>query len=910
MSPIQRRNQPPKNGKKAESGRTSQADKPALEDLRLFAITAINNVMKISKEYDEECDESISNPFCTTLYNVSWSIKTELEWQKEHKNYDRTQNKKVESLLNNLERICSWPESTQGRFNDPWSTLKALKKTNWRKKAGERLRNLATNKSFVKTRADIIGKMEKFSSARLSNETAEMIQTTDIWTGRGPSYVSQKLEDDMQLLYATLQQYRSCKVGGLERDIMPYNKEDGRMYSLFDSKFPDFSHNPATTQKQKQYEYIAHENFCQNISSPSHDLLCLSIRDGKFVYNKRSAATRDWLAGCETVSLTSAFTKPELNLNGKSKAILQMLLAKATWEFYDSEIIGQGLTSDKIHFICEKRKGVTGAFVNEPVLLTRFAQNDSQVNEIGEDVSSARMIHKFPKILALGIMLLEIESGKSIKKHRGNSEICPSPPFDINTDYHIACNLIATGRDAPEESVISDINKLSPLRTILPLCIKQGELETKLQQTLSAQKKSISNIDLPIELRSFIYKEIVLPLEARANTYQELSRVKAMWEVGERQEISRHILPSTTLQTESRHGSSLGNSDYRYMDIGDSYKRVKIAILDTGIAQDDYDYLRDFSTDPSPSLEYEYKDFVNEAKDTPCDESGHGSAGVSLLLRMCPQACLYIARVVKTGVADENDVGRVVQAIDWAIDRRVDIITMALGFKTRQQSVVEAIDRAHRRGILIFSAASNGRNISSVYCPAILTDQVFGIYSTNAGIRESRSLNPSPIGGDNFAIFGEDVELREEGPLVRGTSYSTSMRLVWRQRYKDEMQELSYLQKKQGMKRIFQEMANFDYKYLCIRPWKLLKNDLEGHIEGDHDLTNHLFFLIVFAQGSTDRFLCLHPPTTKYPFVDLGKSNRPDSIALNFIGYICNSALLMGAMKSRIGDFGGVSMAQ
>lgn len=47
-----------------------------------------------------------------------------------------------------------------------------------------------------------------------------MTQTTDVWTGRGPPYVSQKLEDDMKLLYSTLQQYRSCKTGGSERDIM------------------------------------------------------------------------------------------------------------------------------------------------------------------------------------------------------------------------------------------------------------------------------------------------------------------------------------------------------------------------------------------------------------------------------------------------------------------------------------------------------------------------------------------------------------------------------------------------------------------------------------------------------------------------------------------------------------------
>lgn len=167
---------------------------------------------------------------------------------------------------------------------------------------------------------------------------------------------------------------------------------------------------------------------------------------------------------------------------------------------------------------------------------------------------------------------------------------------------------------------------------------------------------------------------------------------------------------------------------------------------------------------------------------------------------------------------------------------------MALGFQSRQQPVVDAIDREYRRGILIFAAASNGRNLSSVYYPAILTDEVFCIYSTNAGIRESRSLNPSRIRGDNFAIFGEDVELKEEGPLVQGTSYSTSIAaglaaalldFVRQEADIDELRDLSDLQKKQGMEKIFGAMTIFDNKYSCIQPWKLLK-DSAGYIGDDH----------------------------------------------------------------------------
>lgn len=170
---------------------------------------------------------------------------------------------------------------------------------------------------------------------------------------------------------------------------------------------------------------------------------------------------------------------------------------------------------------------------------------------------------------------------------------------------------------------------------------------------------------------------------------------------------------------------------------------------------------------------------------------------------------------------------------------------MALGFESEQQPVIDAIDRAYHKGILIFAAASNGRNLSPVYCPAILTDKVFGMFSTDAGIRESRSLNPSPIGGDNFAIFGEDVEVSEGGPLVQGTSYSTSIAaglaamlldFVCQEADEQMIRELSNLKSKQGMTAIFQEMAESDNNYWCIQPWRLLKDDIDcdNHMDGDH----------------------------------------------------------------------------
>ncbi len=175
------------------------------------------------------------------------------------------------------------------------------------------------------------------------------------------------------------------------------------------------------------------------------------------------------------------------------------------------------------------------------------------------------------------------------------------------------------------------------------------------------------------------------------------------------------------------------------------------------------------------------------------------------------------------------------QAIDWAIGHGVDIITMALGFKKYQPDIAQAITRARGAQILIFSAASNAQNMDGIYFPAKDYHQVFGIFSTNGGNRESTELNPSPDGRQHcFAIFGDGIELAEDAPLVRGTSYSTSiaaglaaMLLDFSRQELDEA-DLSRLREMAAMAGVFVEITSesSDGKYKCIRPWDLLKRGL------------------------------------------------------------------------------------
>ncbi|KAI1131558.1 subtilisin-like protein [Nemania abortiva] len=868
--------------------RTPRTRTPVPRDSGRFAIESIDKIFEIGK-ITTNTDRAAAS-FCNALRGVLWSIKTQL--QKEHQVHDR---KKVEGLLNNLERLCSWPRSMRRGAASQWPTLNALNFQPNLKRAADCLLNLIIDDNYAQARIDIIERLTKFSARNLRNETAEVAQTSTIWAARNPPHVSHELDDDIERLYNTLKQYCTCKTKGFYRDITINIRLNGYRALVgkdadtdfivddasaeFGVLFLDHPHSgagywqeariqtchtkssklptikftddksqlsitdPATAETA--HKLIPYESFCQHISYRTQDLLCLSVRDGEFAHHKRSDVSRQWLASQEAVPLASVFTKPELNLYDKSKAILEMLVAKATWQFYDSNVIGQGLSSDNIHFIFEQRLGVNGIFINEPVLLLRFAKNDTGTQDT-EDVSYTEMIHDMPQILSLGILLLELETRKTMEKHRENPKICPPGCFNINTNYIIASNLVATGPNAHPESILSDIDPRSPLRTILPLCIKSGELKAKLRRSISARKRDPSKINMHNELRSFIYKEIVCPLEDWANQYDDLNRVKPLYEVADVPSVPRHVPPpaprnrpsspdSRTVHKQLCEASRKWFNNYEKLihmlqptdeEKGGDYRPIKIAVLDTGVRQEDYDYYSECG------VHIEYMDFVNVAAGgRTYDDTGHGSAAISLLVRTCPNASLYVARVLKANTATLSDVDTVVQGIDWAVESQVDIIIMAIGFENKQMSIVDAVDRAHQKCIHIFSAASNSANLGSVYCPASSAD-VFCIFSTNAVIRESRSLNPSPLRTESFAIFGEDVLITEGRPLLRGTSYSTSIAaglaaalldFARQKTYKPGPSGLSELKKRQQLKSVFRKMAEKDNGYYCIQPWKLLK---------------------------------------------------------------------------------------
>lgn len=281
----------------------------------------------------------------------------------------------------------------------------------------------------------------------------------------------------------------------------------------------------------------------------------------------------------------------------------------------------------------------------------------------------------------------------------------------------------------------------------------------------------------------------------------------------------------------------------KYSDSRRPKRRVRIAVLDTGI-------------DTShPSIETDayrkerLKGFlceINGLKDDPDnarkDSHGHGTHVTRLLMRIAPEADIYVARVFKEQGNVES--AYVASAIRHAVDHwEVDIISMSFGFPSWVADIDRALNYAHNNDVLLFAAAANdGANTTIPEAWPARDHIVFSIHATHQN-GSNWAQNPSTDRTDNWATLGVDVSLDEtEGDTqaITGTSIATPIAAgmaamlieFTRQadvRYKSS-KKFRLLQRAQtfhGMQTLFRASSQYmvAHRYFYLKPWHLFSTN-------------------------------------------------------------------------------------
>jgi len=172
--------------------------------------------------------------------------------------------------------------------------------------------------------------------------------------------------------------------------------------------------------------------------------------------------------------------------------------------------------------------------------------------------------------------------------------------------------------------------------------------------------------------------------------------------------------------------------------------KIKIAVLDTGIAKHkDLDIAGGIS-------------FVEGSKKY-TDEHGHGThvAGIIAaqnnkfgVVGVAPSSEIYAVKVL-----DDEGVGtysQVIQGIDWAIEKKMDIIHLSLGGQEDRKALHHAIRSAYDKGILIVAASGN-----------------------NGRQKEDDSVNKEDDDSETDAVKNSDVT--EDDPNTKAETASDSI---------------------------------------------------------------------------------------------------------------------------------------
>ncbi|MEK7106597.1 MAG: S8 family peptidase [Patescibacteria group bacterium] len=193
---------------------------------------------------------------------------------------------------------------------------------------------------------------------------------------------------------------------------------------------------------------------------------------------------------------------------------------------------------------------------------------------------------------------------------------------------------------------------------------------------------------------------------------------------------------------------------------GNSANPIKVGVIDTGISLS------------HPDLASNIKGSYNaiSTKRSANDDNGHGShvAGIVAALNNtagvvggAPQADLYAIKALSA--SGSGYLSDVIESIDWAIFKKLNVINMSLGTTADVQSFHDAVIRANNAGITVVAAAGNSGG--AVNYP--------GAYNEVIGVSATDSTNTIA----SWSSRGPEVDLAAPGVSIystyKGSGYAT-----------------------------------------------------------------------------------------------------------------------------------------
>ncbi|KAH8707478.1 S8 family peptidase [Phaeosphaeriaceae sp. PMI808] len=470
------------------------------------------------------------------------------------------------------------------------------------------------------------------------------------------------------------------------------------------------------------------------------------------------------------------FTK-EGEFSVEHKIRLSYTVARAFWQFYSSDLMKARWTSEDIWFI-RLDESVEGsdeiplrAFVSFP-----FGSHFHEAP--GEFYDEDKYLHSYPRILYLGIVLLEIGLGKSLGLERNSGRT-------LKAHINLARRKARKELEELKKADWDGFRWKDYYAKAISNCLDSANFkDTAKRQKVGPQgSKSDTKpyLNLPLEeRRKALFRNVVTPLFwlatvgfentediPRVPIRKKLRRQPTFADNDELQQFWREkstqpsFCAGGTVNTEEflTGLTDIAAHIYRCRRLAKVTRSIRVAILDSGCKKD-----LPFFQDPE-RFKYikRWKDCTTNDSATETDTFGHGTFMVRLFMHVAPRIDVYLIRVAEGTDNLQNSQQSIAKAIEHAgldPEWNVDIISMSFGYYDKPgmshaiiEEAIEKVKKGRKDKVLFLASAGNTWSQRPNF-PASHED-VIPIY---AGDSKGVFLNSNPAHkGKKLATYGSDI---------------------------------------------------------------------------------------------------------------------------------------------------------
>lgn len=347
----------------------------------------------------------------------------------------------------------------------------------------------------------------------------------------------------------------------------------------------------------------------------------------------------------------------------RQKFILAYTLASSVWQFYDSRWTKVPWTLENLHLVDNAGNALNGSSSNL-YLFSDFKDIES-CPEMPEHCDEDHVVHRYPRILALSRLLIDILQGQSFSFEKHSSYYSPDT---INQRYSALLTHF-------NEILRSKYKRYATYLDAIEVCLKFATYldsvpGTPAHKSVLMERRKVLYMKVVCPLRIWLQKVECLPniqdikqpaAESFLDHSERLATVSSAPEalqadvtVNVPKGTSDPSVPPAALMLGHAPGLPSRSNPKTWLNDLASFSQeklvdipVRIAVLDTGCSLDAPIFQQPGEDD---RVKKGWIDWVGHS-DQPKDDDGHGTRITSLLLRIAPQAEIYVARVA-TNVED------------------------------------------------------------------------------------------------------------------------------------------------------------------------------------------------------------------------------------------------------------------